>query len=176
MWCVEIQIFTKVTLCFLVKGHNKNSADHLFNLLKLTYHFKDVFTYDQIFNVINENEYIEVHKITLNEMFNFLKQQDKFYRTSADEFKETHFFTISQNEGRAPTILCKQNDKEVVICFDSLLPTSRDRKCVKLLPTERKVSISGMTAELEVLTPAPLRDIKQLELYSKWGPLLPLWA
>ena len=33
-----------------------------------------------------------------------------------------------------------------------------------------------MTTELEVLTPAPLRDIKQVELYFKWGPLLPLWV
>ena len=33
-----------------------------------------------------------------------------------------------------------------------------------------------MLEELKTLKPQPLRPIKQVELYTKWGPLLPKWA
>ena len=41
---------------------------------------------------------------------------------------------------------------------------------------DRKVSISGMLDELEVLPTPGLRDIKAVELYTKWRLLLPEWA
>lgn len=33
-----------------------------------------------------------------------------------------------------------------------------------------------MLNELKVLTPPGLRPIKQVELYSKWAPIMPKWA
>ena len=38
MWLVEAIILPKAILLLLVKIHTKNSSDHMFNLLKLTYH------------------------------------------------------------------------------------------------------------------------------------------
>jgi hypothetical protein len=73
MWLVETKVFPKVTLFFLVKGHTKNAADRMFNLLKLTYNCKDIFTYDQLFDVLNANEHVHVHKMEPCHFFNFLK-------------------------------------------------------------------------------------------------------
>ena len=40
MWLAEVKLFPKVSICFLARGYTKNSADRLFNLLKLDYHKK----------------------------------------------------------------------------------------------------------------------------------------
>ena len=44
MWLVKNKIFPRVKIFFLVKGHTKNSADRMFNLLKHGYHKRDIFT------------------------------------------------------------------------------------------------------------------------------------
>ena len=41
---------------------------------------------------------------------------------------------------------------------------------------ERRAAISKMPDELEVLPRPELRDIKAVELYTKWRPIIPSWA
>ena len=48
MWLVENRIFPQAKIVFLVKGHTKNAADRMFNLLKLSYHKRNIFTYDEM--------------------------------------------------------------------------------------------------------------------------------
>ena len=57
---------------------------------------------------------------------------------------------------------------------ESLLPTKRNRKCQYMEPDERKESIAGMLQELKVLKCDGLAPIKQVEMWQKWGPLLPI--
>ena len=64
IWLAEAKIFPKITLLFLVKGHTKNSDDCMFNLLKLTYHSRDIFTYDELHSVLSENEFVNVIKMS----------------------------------------------------------------------------------------------------------------
>ena len=56
---------------------------------------------------------------------------------------------------------------------DSILPTSRNRKSKKLNPAEILVAIKRMKKDLEVFQQTPLNPIKYVELWKKWGPLLP---
>ena len=65
MWLVENNIFRKVKLFFLAKGHTKNAADRFFNLLKLTYHRHNIFTYEELTSCLNENSYVDVVQIKL---------------------------------------------------------------------------------------------------------------
>jgi hypothetical protein len=53
------------------------------------------------------------------------------------------------------------------------LPTTRNRKARKLNEEERAAAIARMEVDLKELIPTPLRAIKQVELWKKWGPLLP---
>ena len=42
-----------------------------------------------------------------------------------------------------------------------------------MLPNERCLAISKILEDLEVLPEPGLQPIKAVELYTKWGPLLP---
>lgn len=90
-----MQYFPKVTLFFLVKGQTKNACDRLFNLVKLDYHKADAYTYDQLYDRINANEFITAHKMKTEDMFDFIQWQDRFYRALAggDSVECTHFLS-----------------------------------------------------------------------------------
>ena len=86
-------------------------------------------------------------------------------------------FCISElNQGSQPTMLTKQDDKESPVSKDSLLPTSRNRKTKKLNPAERVIEIKIMYQDLEILQLTTLNPIKPVELWKKWGPLLPKYV
>ena len=174
-WLVENRIFPVVQIFFLVKGHTKNSADRLFNLVKLRYHKVDTFTYDKLYDTVNENPYINVHKMLPEDFKDHLEWQDKMYRTPAGgQFKQSHVFTI-YNTGRqnAASTLIKQATIESNERIDSLLPTGKNKKAIVHTKEDRKRLIANMEADLKQLTSPGLRPIKQVELWKKWGPLLP---
>jgi hypothetical protein len=176
MWLVENKVFPKITLFFLVKGHTKNAADRMFNLLKLSYHAKYIFTYYQLHGILNENQYVNVTKMKRENFHNHLEWQNRYYHSPAGgEFNKTHVFTIcSNNYGRQPTLIIKQDNYEAECQIDSLLPTTRNRKARKLNEEVRAAAIARMKVDLKELIPTPLRAIKQVELWKKWGPLLPV--
>lgn len=96
MWLVEAKIFRKVTLLFLAKGHIKNAADRMFNLLKLTYHFKDIFIYDELHRALSENKFVTVIKMSPQDFHGHAKWQNQYYSVPAvEEFKQSHMFTIN---------------------------------------------------------------------------------
>ena len=72
-WLAEIGIFHKITLHFLVKGHTKNSADRCFNMLKKDYQSRDIYTYSELHESVNQNKYINVHKLQPNDFKNHNK-------------------------------------------------------------------------------------------------------
>ena len=93
MWMVEMEYFAKITLFFLIKGHTKNVCDRMFNLLKLGYHRKDIFTMDELCDCVNENDFINVSCMQKQDFKDFLKWQDGFYRSpETDNFNSTHIF------------------------------------------------------------------------------------
>ena len=183
MWLVENKVFPRVRLFFLVKGHTKNAADRMFNLLKNSYHNKDLFSYEQLHATLNENQYVDVFKMRPCHFHDHRKWQDKFYRNpAAGEFKRTHVFTICSANNGIPAIgnrefsattLLKQDTTESTIRYDNLLPTTKNRKARKKTPEVRAREIAKMEENLEQLVPTGLKPIKQVELYKKWRPLLP---
>ena len=114
MWLVEAKISSKVTLLLLVKGHTKNSADSIFDLMKLTYHCRYIFTHDELNSVLSENEFVNVIKMAPRNFHDNLKWQDQQYRVpEKGNFNTRHVFYISGlNQGLQPTMLTKKDDKE----------------------------------------------------------------
>ena len=55
---------------------------------------------------------------------------------------------------------------------DSLLPTSWNRKTKKPNTAERVTAIKKMEQPLGILQPTPLKPIKAVEIWKKWGSLL----
>ena len=80
------------------------------------------------------------------------------------------------NFGNSSTMLMKWDQDEATLRTDSLLPTKRNRKCKYLPLMERKLAISKIVEEPEVLPTPGLKPIKAVELYTKWGPLIPEYA
>jgi hypothetical protein len=174
-WLAEIRVFPKITLHFLVKGHTKNSADRCFNLLKHTYRNSNIYTYDELYDVLNRNQYVNVIKMEPNEFQDHDSWQDTMYRATDSGVKQTHVFTVyASNPGR----LYKQDHAEAAIRFDELLPTKRNKKAKVYSRQERneRLAMERVFNELQAIDPTPLRPIKQVELWQKWGPLLPNYA
>ena len=95
MWLVEIKLFPRVRLFFLVKRHTKNAADRMFNLLKMNYHKKDIYTYEQLHATLDMNQYVDVFKMRSCNFHDHRRWQDTVYKNPAGgEFKRTHVFTI----------------------------------------------------------------------------------
>ena len=189
MWLVEVGIFPQIKIFFLVKGHTKNAADRLFNLLKLSYHRKNLYTYDvegegkedgtSLYKELNANEYVNVTRMRKEDFHDHLQWQDKYFRTpTLGEFKQSHVFTIYGNarHKRKPTILVKQDDAKAVFREDDLAPTRASRKAKILTKEERMRQLKRMQTDLKQLVPTALRPIKQVELWKKWSPLIPDWA
>ena len=181
---VGSNLFPRVRIFFLVKGHTKNAADWMFNLLKHMYHNKNIYTYDQLHETLSSNQYVDVFKMRLHHFHNHLKWQDKHYRTPAQgEFKRTHIFTICKSshgitgittaDNVTTTTLLKQDNNDSSIRKDCLLPTTRNRKALRLNPDARACKIAKMEENLEELVSTTLKPIKQVELWKKWVPLIP---
>lgn len=69
-------------------------------------------------------------------------------------------------------MLVTKDDKYGFSRKDNLIPTHRNKAAQILPPAERKVALSKMEEALEVLSPPGIPPIKQVELYTKWGPLV----
>ena len=178
MWfLVESGFFPEVKIVFLVKGHTKNAADRLFNLLKLIYHRKNIYTYHDLYTNLDANGFVTVHKIRQKNFHDHLEwQQTKMYRPpEGGEFKQSHVFTIRKHGTCTLTTLIKQDCNDSIQRYNSLLPKKADK--AKVYPKEERARrIKNMEADLNELVPSGLRPIKQVELYTKWAKLLKKWA
>ena len=157
MWLVESGFFPEVKIVFLVKGHTKNAADRLFNLLKPSYHRKNIYTYDDLCTNLDANEFVTVHKMRQKNFHNHLEWQTEMYRPpEGGEFKQSHVFTIRKHGTRALTTLIKQDCNDSIQRYDSLLPKKANK--AKVYPKEERARrIKNMEADLNELVPSGLR-------------------
>ena len=56
----EMKFFKKVNFVFLIVGHTKNAADHLFNALKNVYRKENIYTFPQLLIVLNTSDKVTV--------------------------------------------------------------------------------------------------------------------
>ena len=56
MLLVEMSYYKKVIICFLVKGHTKKSCDRLFNLMKRNYRKRNVFSYNDLMELMKTRQ------------------------------------------------------------------------------------------------------------------------
>jgi hypothetical protein len=78
--CVELRYYRRVNIIFLVAGHTKNAADRLFNLLKVQYRKRQVFSMEQLQQTLDENEYVNCIKVDEDEFYDFGKFEDSIYK------------------------------------------------------------------------------------------------
>lgn len=132
------------------RPHKEPLCDRLFNLVKQTYHKKNIYTYDELDEEISRSNYVTNFRMRSEHFKDHTSWQDKFYRTpTGGEFKQTHVFTIYKN---CPTVLCKQDYSDSPVRVDDLRPTGQSRKAnSRLTSAERKLQLQRMEEDLEIL-------------------------
>ena len=171
MWLVEVHVFPSVSNMFFIKGHTNNACDRMFNLLKLALHLRNIYCFEDMVHHLNENEHISVKPIGSDEFFDFHLLLNSFYRMlETGQTNRTHLFKICS---ALPTTLQKQDVADSVVREDNLLPTKRNRNAAHQTPEDREEKLLSMLSSLVVLERPGMREVKQVELWSKWRPLIP---
>ena len=68
----------------------------MFNLMKLTYHCRDIFTYDELHSFLSKNKFLNVIKMAPSNFHYCLKWQDQHYIVPEKGNSNTrHVFCIS---------------------------------------------------------------------------------
>ena len=107
-------------------------------------------TYSELHESVNQNKYINVHKLQPNDFKNHNKWQDTMYRNTDKGVKESHVFTAFS--AQAGTVF-KQRHKQSECTYDYLLPTTRSKKARLYNREERKalLELEKVLNELESL-------------------------
>jgi hypothetical protein len=167
MFLVERGYFLKVNLIFLVKGHTKNLCDRAFNLLKIEYHNKNIYSTDKLMKVLNSHDQVTAIKVDASDFYDWDSMLDGLYKRPAGFTEDPHLFSFSAD---TPTCVSwSMYDGQPVTTKDLMKAPKRNRD--KTVPN-RDETLATTTL---VAPPAPgMKDIKRMELWSKWRPLIPV--
>lgn len=184
MWLVEAGIFPKVIIHFFVVGHTKNDCDRMFNALKRDYNRCDTTTYPQLIQRLDTHADVTPIVVEENDMKNFDKWQNQFYRSPnpgkkdkvAKDFSRTHVFSIEKND---PTVLVKEDYEGAPKRTENLMPTNKGSKALRLTKEQRaaRISLSAVIEDFKketfCLKARGISDIKLVEIHTKWVKIIP---
>ncbi len=97
-WLAQLGHFHEVNFIFLIVGHTKNAADHLFNSLKVRYRKKNLYTFDQLAEVLSLSHTITVHPTVAEDFLDYGKFFDVFYKKLAGQIQQNHIFSSGQGD------------------------------------------------------------------------------
>ena len=168
LYLVEKKVYKTVEAVFLVAGHTKNVCDRLFKQLKGGFHYNNVYTMNQLICVCNifSDSITPIHRLS-NNFFNWDLYLDRIYtRPGAGTVNKNHILKSVQKK---PGILITEIIKDKDVKEQNLIKLSKNATGEK--KTERARIINGKNLKNEKRP--GLRNIKQVDLYEKWGPLVP---
>lgn len=158
MYLVERGFFLKVNLIFLVKGHTKNICDRTFNLLKLEYHNKNIYSTEELMEVLDTHDQVTAIKVDETDFNEWDSIFDELYSRPSGFTEKPHIFSFSHDTPGSVSysmydgqeVTTKQLTKKNVLNRDEILKRTPD------------------------LSEAPgMKEIKRMELWTKWRPLIP---
>ena len=169
-YLVDIDIFLTVNVIFLIMGHTKNICDRRFKDLKKMFHSKNVYTYRQLIQVLGQDnqEYVKVKTVQPEQFFNWDKFfNSKNYKMRIKDISTYHCFFYSLELGdnieKKRTIDSEIVDREKLKKFKK-----------KTTDNERNLWKQDLKSSFpDVEENTGIAPIKQVELYTKWRPLLP---
>ncbi len=151
LYLVEKQFFSEVRFLFYVHGHTKNACDRMFNLMKLSYHRKDIFTMSELLKTLNEQRDVQVDEVGEGDFKEWGRFLDQFYKQfKSGTILKNHVFFV---EGSKPTTM---NTK---VFRDSSVVESQEMRYGMHHGESRR---QAMREEDVAVIPAPgLKDIKK---------------
>lgn len=153
-WLVEQKYFLKVTVLFLVKGHTKNPVDHLFNALKREYRMQNIETFDDLIPILNKSDDVIAEAATTDDFHDWNGMLKELYSDFPFVLKY-HLFESESIE----KISCQMGPDSPSAVVNLKFPKresdeNRAQRLQTLAPTR--------------LNPPGLKEIKQVELYTKF--------
>jgi hypothetical protein len=202
LWLVEMGYFKRVNFVFLVVGHTKNSADRLFNALKLDYRNQNIYTIRELIKCLSRSKYCTIIPTVEEDFKNWNAYLDLFYRNYKDKaksiIKRNHIFTCDYSQ-------CFANNQLFVHVRESNLPRhvvseipmikrgfygrhgfedgryglvdfAFDKKMPlkKAVEARPRIMKAAMEGELKQLEAPGINIYKQVELATKYKKIVPL--
>ncbi len=104
LWLSEMRYFKRVSFNFLIVGHTKNAADRLFNLLKIDYRSKNIYTMKQLFSVLSRSPFVTIIPTEEKDFHDWESYLDLFYHGYTFKgkgiIKEHHIFSCDYSQNR----------------------------------------------------------------------------
>ena len=120
LWLVELGYFRRVNFIFLIVGHTKNSADRLFNALKLDYRKQNVYTMKGLLTCLSRSQYCHIVETKEEDFFDWSGYFDLFYRKFKNKkltvIKKNHIFSCDNSH-------CFEKNQLMVDLQESDLPS-----------------------------------------------------
>ena len=93
VYLAEVIDFRMITFVFLIVGHTKNSADHLFNCLRGIYHKGKIFTMEELLAKLHSSKEKTLHAATKDGFFDCETFFLNLYRYYEGKVKQNHIFS-----------------------------------------------------------------------------------
>jgi hypothetical protein len=175
-YIVERRYFKEVSCVFWMRGHTKNACDRMFNLLKMQYHRRNIYTFNQLMQTLAVQEDVRVVQVNEDDFVDYSKFLNEFYKKIKDgEVLKNHIFFVT---GDAPNVLNikEYRDSDVIIQQD-LRKVRICRETMSLEDMHHAINrwrVGMLATNPDVLVPPGLPEMKQVELYCKWFEIVPL--
>jgi hypothetical protein len=164
LYLTEKGYFSEVNFIFLVVGHTKNVADRLFNILKRLYRAQNIFTMGMLLQAM-EHELTIPYVVDWHVFKNWDKYLNRIYKAKMSAVKKWQIFGSSSDLGLTKMSFRSSNVAEAETAEESL-------KKRGVTDDERNIILLEQPGPLYDTEPG-LREIKQVELWSKYRPLVP---
>jgi len=145
---------------FLVRGHTKNDCDRLFNLMKQDYRISNIYNLEELIGAVGKHPDVSPETVLEGDFCNFDSMEDK-YMAKPLKVQENHIFEATTEDPNA--LYLYEYDGEAPKKQVLVRPPYRDidwtDEALSLLSAKQRVG---------------LQEIKWIELYDKWRPLIPV--
>ena len=163
-WLVESGYALEAFPVFLVRGHTKNACDRMFNILKNEYRKKNIYCEEALMKSLNFCSQVTAHKMLPEEFRDWDESFDLIHKRPAGYTERPHCFRFCK---LYPGIcLYKDHDGEPEKegpLFGRGTPQGDARK-----------EILSNSFPPPALSPPGLKEIKRMELWSKWRKFVPM--
>lgn len=201
LWLVEMKYFKRVNFVFLIVGHTKNSADRLFNALKIDYRQQNIYTVKQLFEVLSRSKYVTIIPTVEHDFKDWGSYLDLFYSNFKDRgsavIKKNHIFSCSNTEswrGNQLMIRVRQSDlaRHPVVEMKAIkagfygrfgfedgrydlddYPYDKKKKLKDAVAARPRIIRAAMADQLNEIEAPGINIYKQVEMFTKYLPVVP---
>ena len=162
---VEMNYFLNVNLIFYVVGHTKNPADRLFNIAKTSLRKQNVYTMKQFIDLISDSVFVCGMEVYSSDFYDYNLLFEKIYKDlNKPGVKKWQIFSVTKpdnNDMKLSMVFRSSNLEDALVQTYPIIKTATNRDTM-------------IRSKLVMLDPPGLKDIKQVELYTKYRKYVPI--